>query len=62
VLIGIAEGLSNKQIAARLGVSARTVETHRGHIMRKLDIHTIAGLTRFAVSEGLVVLPPNEKT
>jgi two-component system nitrate/nitrite response regulator NarL len=54
VLIGIAEGLSNKQLAARLGISARTVETHRGHIMQKLKIHSIAGLTRFAVSQGLV--------
>jgi two-component system, NarL family, nitrate/nitrite response regulator NarL len=56
VLIGIADGLSNKQLATRLGISARTVETHRNHIMHKLDIHTIAGLTRCAVAEGLVVL------
>lgn len=61
VLIGIAEGLSNKEIAQRLKVSARTVETHRGHIMRKLAIRTIAGLTRYAVSEGLVVLPQNSE-
>jgi len=56
VLIGIAEGLSNKQLAARLGISARTVETHRGHIMQKLNIHSIAGLTRFAVSQGLIIV------
>jgi two-component system nitrate/nitrite response regulator NarL len=56
VLIGIAEGLGNKEIAARLGISARTVETHRGHIMQKLKIHSIAGLTRYAVSIGLVML------
>ncbi len=56
VLIGIAEGLSNKQLAARLGISARTVETHRGHIMYKLNIRSVAGLTRFAVSRGLVIL------
>jgi DNA-binding NarL/FixJ family response regulator len=56
VLIGIAEGLSNKQLAARLRISSRTVETHRGHIMHKLNIHTIAGLTRFAVSQGLVIV------
>jgi DNA-binding NarL/FixJ family response regulator len=56
VLIGIAEGLGNKDIGARLGISARTVETHRGHIMRKLNIRSIAGLTRFAVSQGLIVL------
>ena len=54
VLIGIAEGLSNKAMASRLGISARTIETHRSNIMRKLNIRTIAGLTRFAVSHGLV--------
>jgi len=56
VLIGIAEGLSNKQLALRLGISARTIETHRGHIMQKLNIRSVAGLTRFAVSRGLVIL------
>ena len=56
VLIGIAEGFSNKQLADRLGISARTIETHRGHIMQKLNIHSIAGLTRFAVSQGLVII------
>jgi len=54
VLVGIAEGLGNKEIASRLGVSVRTVETHRERIMRKLDIHCIAGLTRFAINEGLI--------
>jgi two-component system, NarL family, nitrate/nitrite response regulator NarL len=54
VLVGIAEGFSNKDIAEHLSISARTIETHRGHIMRKLKIHTIAGLTRFALAEGLV--------
>lgn len=60
VLTLVAEGLSNKEIASRLGVGVRTVETHRERIMRKLDIHTIAGLTRFAISKGLVVLPRTE--
>jgi len=54
VLIGIAEGLTNKEIADRLGVSIRTVETHREHLMQKLGIHTVAGLTRYAVARGLV--------
>jgi two-component system nitrate/nitrite response regulator NarL len=54
VLVGIAEGFSNKNIAKHLSISARTIETHRGHIMRKLKIHSIAGLTRFAIAEGLV--------
>jgi DNA-binding NarL/FixJ family response regulator len=54
VLTQIAEGLSNKEIASKLGVGVRTVETHRERIMRKLDIHNVAGLTRFAISKGLV--------
>lgn len=56
VLIGIAEGLSNKQLGLRLGISARTIETHRGHIMHKLNIRSVAGLTRFAISRGLVIM------
>jgi two-component system, NarL family, nitrate/nitrite response regulator NarL len=54
VLIQIAEGLSNKEIAVLLSIGVRTVETHRERIMRKLDIHTIAGLTRFAIAQGMV--------
>jgi len=57
VLIAIAEGLSNKEIACRLGVGVRTVETHRERIMRKLNIHSVAGLTKFAIAKGLVALP-----
>lgn len=56
VLIAIAEGLSNKEIACRLGVGVRTIETHRERIMRKLDIHSIAGLTKFAIAKGLICL------
>ncbi len=56
VLIQIAEGLSNKEIACRLGVGVRTVETHRERIMRKLNIHSVAGLTKYAISKGLVAL------
>lgn len=58
VLLQIAEGLSNKEIAYTLNIGVRTVETHRERIMRKLDIHSIAGLTRFAISQGLVSLMP----
>jgi two-component system nitrate/nitrite response regulator NarL len=54
VLMQIAEGLSNKEIARQLGIGVRTVETHRESIMRKLDIHTVAGLTKFAIANGLV--------
>jgi two-component system nitrate/nitrite response regulator NarL len=56
VLTHIAEGLSNKEIASRLGVGVRTVETHRERIMRKLNIHSVAGLTKYAVAKGLVSL------
>ena len=54
VLEGIATGETNKEIAARYGISPRTVETHRESLMRKLEIHNVAGLTRLAVEEGLV--------
>jgi DNA-binding NarL/FixJ family response regulator len=57
VLTHIAEGLCNKEIACRLNIGTRTVETHRERLMRKLDIHSIAGLTRFAVAKGLVTMP-----
>ena len=56
VLIHVAEGCSNKEIANQLGVGVRTIETHRERIMRKLDIHSIAGLTRFAIAKGLITL------
>jgi DNA-binding NarL/FixJ family response regulator len=56
VLVQIAEGLSNKEIANKLGVGVRTVETHRERIMRKLNIHSVAGLTKFAISKGLISL------
>ncbi len=54
VLQLIAEGLSSKEIAASLGVSTRTAETHRTSVMNKLDVHKVAGLVRFAIREGLV--------
>jgi two-component system nitrate/nitrite response regulator NarL len=56
VLTQIAEGLSNKEIASRLGVGVRTVETHRERIMRKLNIHSVAGLTKYAISKGFITL------
>jgi two-component system, NarL family, nitrate/nitrite response regulator NarL len=57
VLTCIAEGLCNKEIASRLKIATRTVETHRERLMRKLDIHSIAGLTRFSVAKGLIRMP-----
>jgi len=53
VLQLIAEGWSTKQIASHLYVSVKTIETHRRQIMKKLDLHTIADLTKYAVREGL---------
>ena len=54
VLAGIARGLTNKEIAGELGISHRTVETHRESLMKKLGIRTVAGLTKFALETKLV--------
>jgi len=56
VLALIAEGQSNKEVARKLGIGVRTIETHRERIMEKLNIHTIAGLTRFAIRNGVISL------
>jgi two-component system nitrate/nitrite response regulator NarL len=56
VLVQIAEGKSNKEIAAKLGIGVRTIETHRERIMRKLEIHSVAGLTKFAIAHNLIPL------
>ncbi len=53
VLQLIAEGWSTKQIASHLYVSIKTIETHRRQIMKKLDLHNIADLTKYAIREGL---------
>lgn len=53
VLQLLAEGLTSKEIAARLGLAVSTVDTHRKQIMAKLDLRTIAELTKYAVREGL---------
>jgi DNA-binding NarL/FixJ family response regulator len=50
----IAEGKANKQIAAELGIGIKTVETHRERLMEKLNIHSIAALTRLAVAMGII--------
>lgn len=54
VLQLIAEGKPNKQVAAELGVSFKTVDKHRQHLMGKLNIHDVAGLTRYAIAEGII--------
>ncbi len=53
VLIMIADGLTTKQIAGNLDLSIKTIGTYREHLMDKLDIHSVAGLTKFALREGL---------
>jgi DNA-binding NarL/FixJ family response regulator len=54
VLQLIAEGKANKETACELGISIKTVEKHRQHLMDKLSIHDTAGLTRYAVSAGII--------
>lgn len=54
ILAAIAEGQSSREIAESLFLSPRTVDTHRSNLMRKLDIHKVAGLIRFALKQGLV--------
>ena len=56
VLALLAEGLSNKGVAKKLGISARTAETHREHLSNKLNIFTVAGLTKYAIANGLATL------
>jgi DNA-binding NarL/FixJ family response regulator len=54
VLTRVAAGLTSKQIAGELGISPRTVETHRESLTRKLGITSVAGLTRYAIEHGLL--------
>lgn len=56
VLTHLAEGLTNKEVASAIGVGIRTVESHRESIMSKLNIHTVPGLIKFAISEGLIIV------
>ncbi|MHC4623328.1 MAG: response regulator [Planctomycetota bacterium] len=58
VLQLLAEGQSTKQIALKLHISAKTVETHRRQIMDKLDIHSVAELTKYAIRKGFTSLEP----
>ena len=54
VLQLIAEGKPNKQVAADLGISIKTVEKHRQNLMAKLNLHEISGLTRYAIAAGII--------
>jgi two-component system, NarL family, nitrate/nitrite response regulator NarL len=57
VLVLVAKGKSNKEIASELTMSTRTVETHREKIMKKLNVHSVAEMTQHAISRGLVKFP-----
>jgi len=54
ILVLIAEGLTNQEIAKRLGISVKTVQTHRAHILEKLNLHDRAELVRYAIRKGLI--------
>jgi len=54
VLRLIAEGFSNKEIAEKLFLSPRTIDTHRQNLMKKLNINKVVGLIKFAIKNGLV--------
>lgn len=56
VLKFLAEGLGTKEIASTLLVSVKTIETHRQQLMKKLNLHSIAELTKYAIREGLTTL------
>jgi two-component system invasion response regulator UvrY len=49
----LAAGLTNREIATRLGISVKTIDTHRGHVLKKLNLRNNADLTRFAIEHGL---------
>lgn len=55
--IGIARGKSNREIAAALGISTKTIDTHRGHLLRKLGVRLNADVAAWAINWGLVVPP-----
>jgi DNA-binding NarL/FixJ family response regulator len=61
VLTHIVESRANKETAVQLGISVKTVEKHRQAIMSKLDIHDVAGLTRFAIGAGVIGFPRGER-
>lgn len=62
VLQLVAEGHSNKEIAARLCLSPKTIGTYRERLMQKLDIHTVTGLVKYAIREALTSSDPDPET
>jgi DNA-binding NarL/FixJ family response regulator len=62
VLQLVAEGRSTKEAAATLGISNKTVDMHRQHIMNKLQLHSIAELTKYAIREGITSLHSEDRS
>ena len=56
IMLSLAQGLSNREIAEQLSINIKTVDSHRGHILKKLHVKNNADLTRFAIRNGLVQL------
>jgi DNA-binding NarL/FixJ family response regulator len=54
VMVGVAQGYTSKQIAAKLQRSVKTIVKHRSNMMRKLDLHDASAVTRFAIAHGLL--------
>lgn len=50
----MADGKSSKEIATELGISVKTVDTHRSNLMEKLELHSVAQLCRYAMREGII--------
>jgi DNA-binding NarL/FixJ family response regulator len=55
VIVMIAKGLGSKEIGCALNMATKTVEVHRSNLMRKLDIHKVAGVVRYAYENGLML-------
>jgi DNA-binding NarL/FixJ family response regulator len=62
VLRLLAEGNSNKEMANLLSISIKTVDKHRQAILEKLNLHDTASLTRYAVAQGVIDVPPGPRT
>ena len=57
IIVCLVQGMSNKEIASRLFISVNTVITHRRNIVRKLQIHSLAGLTIYAIANNMIDMP-----
>jgi DNA-binding NarL/FixJ family response regulator len=61
ILRWVAEGLTNTEIAEKLGLSRKTVDVHRTNLMRKLDLHDVTELVKYALRQGIIQLEPNPR-